>query len=248
MEFFIHSSTGCYSKDLKNLVSDYGMSGLGFFWLALEKILLCNRPVPLSDLVQKGFKGFARYQAEDLIINSGLFYYDENECVTLVKNIDYGIEQNSLKTYFSKLSLCTPLPSRAADRVDDRVGDCVGDRVDAGPCELDKEKKREENIARETFLIFMEEHCPHLLEMAEPLTLKQYLELKKSYSEEQVKDVLFDMENDIGLNKRRRSCFQTTSSWLKKRYGPPQCSNKKTSKAVFCGLDENGSPIYKQEQ
>ena len=44
----------------------------------------------------------------------------------------------------------------------------------------------------------MEENCCHLLEMA------------------------IDMENDIGLNKRRRNCFQTAFSWLKKRFGNPQ--------------------------
>ena len=110
---------------------------------------------------------------------------------------------------------------------------------------MNKEKKREENIARETFFIFMEENCRHLLEMAEPLTLDEYRELKKWYTPEQIREVFIDMENDIGLNKRRRNCFQTALSWLKKRYGPPQCNNKKTSKAVFCGLDENGSPIYK---
>ena len=82
--------------------------------------------------------------------------------------------------------------------------------------------------------------------MAEPLTLEQYRELKKSYSEEQIKEVLLDMENDVGLSNRRRSCFQTTSSWLKKRYGTPQGGNKKNGSTVFCGLDENGTPIYKQ--
>ena len=249
MEFFIHSATGCYSEDLKRLVKEHGMAGLGFFWMALEKILLCNRPVPLIDLVQKGFNGLSRTQASNIIINSGLFYYDENEMVTLVDKVDYGIDKKTLETYFAKLSLCTPSCACMDKRVDKRVGKRMDKRmdmsVDAGHCKLNKEKKREENIARETFFIFMEENCRHLLEMAEPLTLDEYRELKKWYTPEQIQEVFIDMENDIGLNKRRRNCFQTAFSWLKKRFGNPQNVSAKGNGKVFCGLDEYGSPIYK---
>ena len=240
MEYFIHSSTASYSKDLKKLVSEHGLAGLGFFWMAVEKLILSNMPIPLTDLVRRGFKGLSRTQATDIVINSGLFHFDENEMVSLAEKVDYGIDKKSLKTYFVKMSLCAP----ACECVAPRVAECVA----AGHCKLNKEKKREENIARETFFIFMEENCRHLLEMAEPLTLAEYHELKKWYTPEQIQEVFIDMENDIGLNKRRRNCFQTAFSWLKKRFGNPQSDSKKTGGAVFCGLDENGSPIFKQEQ
>ena len=242
MEYFIHSSTASYSKDLKKLVSEHGLAGLGFFWMAVEKLILSNMPIPLTDLVKRGFRGLSRTQATDIVINSGLFHYDENEMVSLAEKVDYGIDKKSLKTYFVKLSLCAP----ACECVAPRVAECVAPRVAAGPCKLNKEKKREENIARETFFIFMEENCRHLLEMAEPLTLDEYRELKKWYTPEQIQEVFIDMENDIGLNKRRRNCFQTAFSWLKKRFGNPQNVSAKGSGKVFCGLDEYGSPIYKQ--
>jgi len=110
---------------------------------------------------------------------------------------------------------------------------------------LDKEKRREENIARETFFIFMEENCRHLLEMAEPLTPAEYRELKKWYTPEQIREVFMDMENDIGLNRRRRNCYQTALSWLRKRFGSPQGDSGKNIGKIFCGLDEYGTPIYK---
>ena len=248
MEYFIHSSTASYSKDLKKLVSEHGLAGLGFFWMAVEKLILSNMPIPLTDLVRRGFKGLSRTQATDIVINSGLFHYDENEMVSLAEKVDYGIDKKSLKTYFVKLSLCAPACECVAPRVAECVAPGVAPRVAAGHCKLNKEKKREENIARETFFIFMEENCRHLLEMAEPLTLDEYRELKKWYTPEQIQEVFIDMENDIGLNKRRRNCFQTAFSWLKKRFGNPQSDSKKTGGAVFCGLDENGSPIFKQEQ
>jgi hypothetical protein len=247
MEYFIHSSTASYSKDLKKLVSEHGLAGLGFFWMAVEKLILSNMPIPLTDLVRRGFKGLSRTQATDIVINSGLFHYDENEMVSLAEKVDYGIDKKSLKTYFVKLSLCAPACECVAPRVAECVAECVAPRVAAGHCKLNKEKKREENIARETFFIFMEENCRHLLEMAEPLTLDEYRELKKWYTPEQIQEVFIDMENDIGLNKRRRNCFQTAFSWLKKRFGNPQNVSAKGSGKVFCGLDEYGTPIYKNQ-
>jgi len=247
MEYFIHSSTASYSKDLKKLVSEHGLAGLGFFWMAVEKLILSNMPIPLTDLVRRGFKGLSRTQATDIVINSGLFHYDENEMVSLAEKVDYGIDKKSLKTYFVKLSLCAPACECVAPSVAECVAECVAPRVAAGHCKLNKEKKREENIARETFFIFMEENCRHLLEMAEPLTLAEYRELKKWYTPEQIREVFIDMENDIGLNKRRRNCFQTAFSWLKKRFGNPQNVSAKGSGKVFCGLDEYGTPIYKNQ-
>ena len=247
MEYFIHSSTASYSKDLKKLVSEHGLAGLGFFWMAVEKLILSNMPIPLTDLVRRGFKGLSRTQATDIVINSGLFHYDENEMVSLAEKVDYGIDKKSLKTYFVKLSLCAPACECVAPRVAECVAECVAPRVAAGHCKLNKEKKREENIARETFFIFMEENCRHLLEMAEPLTLAEYRELKKWYTPEQIREVFIDMENDIGLSKRRRNCFQTAFSWLKKRFGNPQNVSAKGSGKVFCGLDEYGTPIYKNQ-
>ena len=245
MEYFIHSSTASYSKDLKKLVSEHGLAGLGFFWMAVEKLILSNMPIPLTDLVRRGFKGLSRTQATDIVINSGLFHYDENEMVSLAEKVDYGIDKKSLKTYFVKLSLCAPACECVAPRVAECVAECVAPRVAAGHCKLNKEKKREENIARETFFIFMEENCRHLLEMAEPLTLAEYRELKKWYTPEQIREVFIDMENDIGLNRRRRNCFQTALSWLRKRFGSPQDGSGKDNGKVFCGLDEYGTPIYK---
>ena len=87
MEYFIHSSTASYSKDLKKLVSEHGLAGLGFFWMAVEKLILSNMPIPLTDLVKRGFRGLSRTQATDIVINSGLFHYDENEMVSLAEKV-----------------------------------------------------------------------------------------------------------------------------------------------------------------
>ncbi len=115
---------------LSKLVSEHGLTGLGFFWMAVEKLILSNMPIPLTDLVKRGFRGLSRTQATDIVINSGLFHYDENEMVSLAEKVDYGIDKKSLKTYFVKLSLCAPACACVALRVAARVAL----RVAAGHC------------------------------------------------------------------------------------------------------------------
>ena len=249
MDYIQHITTAQYSKDLKKIENTYGVAGYGFYWKVIEMLLFSQEPMPMVNLVKIGYKRLSRTEAKKIILESGLFFVDELNRVTLIKDkkdVDYGIEKKSLDTYFSKLAICSGEVSRAVTRAVTGAGMGAVTGAGAVPFEMDKEKERKYNNARETLLIFLEEHCPHLLEMAEPLTLEQYRELKKSYSEEQIKEVLLDMENDVGLSNRRRSCFQTTSSWLKKRFGPSQGGNKKNGSTVFCGLDENGTPIYKQ--
>ncbi len=119
---------------LSKLVSEHGLAGLGFFWMAVEKLILSNMPIPLTDLVKRGFRGLSRTQATDIVINSGLFHYDENEMVSLAEKVDYGIDKKSLKTYFVKLSLCAPACACVASRVAPRVAECVALRVAAGHC------------------------------------------------------------------------------------------------------------------
>ena len=255
MDYTKHLTTARYSEDLKKIVNAYGVAGYGFYWMAIEMMLFSQEPIPMINLQKNGYKRLSRTEAERIILDSELFNVDELNRVTLNKNkkdIDFGIDNKSLETYFSKLAFCSGEVSRAvAGAVAGAVTSAVTGAVTgagAVPFEIEKDNKRKSinNKERETLLIFMEERCPHLLEMAEPLTLQQFRELKKSYSEDQVKEVLLDMENDVGLSNRRRSCYQTSLTWLTKRFGPPQSGNKNKGKAVFCGLDENGSPIYKQ--
>ena len=253
MDYTKHLTTARYSEDLKKIVNAYGVAGYGFYWMAIEIMLFSQEPIPMIILQKNGYKRLSRTEAERIILDSELFDVDELNRVTLnkdKKDIDFGIDKKSLESYFSKLAFCYGEVSRAVTGAVTGAVTSAVTSAGAVPFEIEKDNKRKRinNIARETLFIFMEERCPHLLEMAEPLTLQQFRELKKSYSEDQVKEVLLDMENDVGLSNRRRSCYQTSLSWLTKRFGPPQSGNKNKGKAVFCGLDENGSPIYKQEQ
>ena len=256
MEYFLHLISADESEVLKKIERLSGVAGLGFYWKILQFLIAKNCPVYIHYLYNLGYRRLSHREAKIILTGLGLFHIDKYRCVTLIKGVNYGLDPKSMDYYFANLHLFTPLckgadagaHASACMSADATPHTSAGMGADAGPCEHEKEKSLDEENASETLFEFMEEHCPHLLDFDDPLTPEQFNELKKSYSEEQVNVVLLDMENEVGICNRRRSCYQTALSWLKKRYGPPQSGNKKTCKAVLCGLDENGSPIYKQEQ
>ncbi len=65
--------------------------------------------------------------------------------------------------------------------------------------------KREIN-AEEAFLRFMNNQCPHLLNFEEPLTFDQLKTLRQAFAEAEIKSVLKDMNNKVGLEYKFRSC------------------------------------------
>ena len=223
MEFFIHSSTGSHSKDLLRIESKHGVAGIGYVWKILELMILSNKPLTKERLLEINYDRLSKREAKAIILESGLFHVELNKYVTLEKNVDYGIAQKSLDIYFELLPLNTPACMCAGTAECASAGTAAGTAegapmgTAAGPCELEEEKSREEE-ARQLLADFMEERCPHLLEFDEPFTLEQFRELRKNYSAEQIETVLLDMENEKNLACNKRSCFQTASNWLNRRY------------------------------
>ena len=66
---------------------------------------------------------------------------------------------------------------------------------------------------------FLNENCPHLSEMEQPLTVTEYGWLRQFYTDTQIQDVLLDMENDTNVVRSKRSAYHTALSWLRKRHG-----------------------------
>lgn len=233
MEFFIHSSTGSHSKDLLRIESKYGVAGIGYVWKILELMILSNKPLTKERLLEIKYDRLSKGEAKAIVRESGLFHIELNEYVTLKKGVDYGIAQKSLDIYFELLPLNTPACMCAAAGTGTAecasAGTAAGTAegapmgTAAGPCELEEEKSREEEEARQLLADFMEERCPHLLEFDEPFTLEQFRELRKNFSAEQIETVLLDMENEKNLALNKRSCFQTASNWLNRRY--PKTNN-----------------------
>ena len=110
MDYTKHLTTARYSEDLKKIVNAYGVAGYGFYWMAIEMMLFSQEPIPMINLQKNGYKRLSRTEAERIILDSELFNVDELNRVTLNKNkkdIDFGIDNKSLETYFSKLAFCS---------------------------------------------------------------------------------------------------------------------------------------------
>ena len=67
------------------------------------------------------------------------------------------------------------------------------------------------------FYDFMDQHCPHLVQMEQAMTYPQFDALRQQYGKERVLNVLCDMENDPKLHKR--DCCATAQRWLER---PPR--------------------------
>lgn len=63
---------------------------------------------------------------------------------------------------------------------------------------------------------FLASRCPSLLEMEEPLTVDEYLELRRHYDRHDIEQVLLDMHNDV-RTVNARSCFAMADKWLRVR-------------------------------
>ena len=279
MDFFMHDTKARRSKKLLKLQKDFGLGGIGFYWVAVEWILSEGCKIPLSFLKTVRDRPIREDQVEHIIKDYGLFDVDEDDMISLNLDVENAVGEEAIKILHSHIcmgirtTVCASTgaktgasagavrgasagaDARTSTGASDGASDGADVSANAGASarssgrEKDKDKRNKLERAQNKFYEFMEQRCPHLMEMAEPLTFDEFRELKKSYSWPEIREVLLAMENDIGLCDRRRNCQTTALSWLKNRYGPPHggYNNKKAGNAVFCGLDENGSPIFKQQ-
>lgn len=104
--------------------------------------------------------------------------------------------------------------------------------VPAVPSEIERREKEEvcENNLRATHTrevpkelqteqmlqTFLASRCPSLLEMEEPLTVDEYLELRRRYDRHDIEQVLLDMHNDF-RTANARSCYALADKWLRVR-------------------------------
>ena len=226
MQFFLHSTTARRRPKLEQLKAKYGLAGIGFYWQAVELIMVCNEKVPIDNFLAIRYKPIRFWDVYDIIENYDLFDVDEQHMVSLRNDPENGIGEPSIKNLLQFTTESDPL--RASSRVSSGASSGVSSGVSSGASsgaslrpghsEIDKEKIRVEIEAQKLFDSFMEARCPHLLLMEEPLALEDFRKLKKSYTWGQIQEVLLDMENDKNLYQNKRNCYQTALSWLNRRY------------------------------
>ena len=227
MDFFMHDTKARRSKKLLKLQKDFGLGGIGFYWVAVEWILSEGCKIPLSFLKNVRDRPIREDQVEHIIKDYGLFDVDEDDMVSLNLDVENAVGEEAIKILHSHIcmgirtTVCASAgantgasagavmgasagaDARTSTGASDGASDGADVSANAGASarssgrekDKDKEKDKRNKLerAQNKFYEFMEQHCPHLMEMAEPLTFDEFRELKKSYSWPEIREVLLAM-------------------------------------------------------
>ena len=71
-------------------------------------------------------------------------------------------------------------------------------------------------------------NTPKVAKMKEPFTIGQYIKLRNNLPKEQVKDLLFAMQNNGPLLKKNDSAYLTILNWAKRDYNQLKAANNAT--------------------
>lgn len=230
MKFFIPVDKDfIYAPSIKELIAQHGASAVAFYFMALGKMAMNGGWHWKSNLMGLRCRGLKYQTIEQILFTSELFEEPE-EGVVLIADIEHNGVADYRQSIFYRCREEKPwvlartrsgAQDRARDRAPDRAQDRAQDCVCAGPIDanaIDRETETEietEKKKARWLSLFFQNSCPHLLEMEEPMTVEQFDELVKAYGIDEVKSVLYDMENETNLNKR--SCARTAENWLKGR-------------------------------
>lgn len=78
-----------------------------------------------------------------------------------------------------------------------------------------------ELVLFQKFKDWQKKNSPRVLDMKEPFTLEQYLEIKTKYTPEKLKEILVDMHNYKPLLTKNISAYLTLLNWAKRRQENP---------------------------
>lgn len=213
MKFYQVSSDWIYSPVLQRIERNYGLSGIGFYWKVVAALHLASMPLPEQNLLSLRGRGLQWKEASELLHHTpeifvldgqGLYHLTGDQKATGLRTTQTGTQTGTDPRTETCTETCTQAPAQT----------CSAQVL----IDIKREKKiRAEEKARLDFSSFMNEQCPHLQLMAEPITFSQLKKLRENYSIGEIRSVLRDMENKIGLETACRSCYETARKWLETR-------------------------------
>lgn len=230
MQFFLVSSDFIYSPLLMRVENKFGLAGIGFYWKAVAMIKLMDGSAPKINLLSLRNTGLRWAEAEDILDNYKLFSKDERgNYIIGAKSPDNGLAEARKRAASRTHASGAGAEAGASTRTE--AGTEAGTPADAEASaeagsapvilkDLDNntlDYMQRERVAEDAFYKFMYNCCPHLLNFEEPLTFDQLKDLRQDYSESEIKSVLKDMNNKVGLEYTLRSCADTARNWLEAR-------------------------------
>lgn len=221
MQFYQVSTDWIYSPVLLRIERNYGLSGIGFYWKVVAVLKRAEMPLSEQHLLSLRGRGLQWKEAAELLHHTPeIFMRDEQGLYLLTTDQKAtGLRPSPPRTQAGMPPGTQTGTEAGTER---RTDTGTETRTETGSAQVIIDNKREEKTRLEEkaqleFSSFMEEHCPHLQLMAEPITFNQLKKLRKRYSIHEIRSVLCDMENKPGLEKNCRSCYETAVKWLEVR-------------------------------
>lgn len=226
MKIYIqHASLSREYPAIKRLIANYGLIGYAFYWMSVELMAVNDGWHRLTNMLALRHNRLSMNKIEEILRSSGLYNVIDSEggIVTLSLDVSQPIP-NIEKTEFATCLVTRPwehAPGRALVSAGTSAPTsalaAAPDGVCAGPNDIESERIRVEREAEKIFFAFIDNECPSLLRMAEPLTYSQYRKLQKQFFKSDIENVLRDMHNDMEVVAKKRSCYETARRWLECR-------------------------------
>lgn len=234
MQFYQVSSDWLYSPVLLRIEHKYGLPGIGFYWKVIAAFHLAAKPLSEIYLLTLRGRGLQWKEAAELLHHTPEIFVRDAQGNYLLSDDDVatGLHKGEVSAlaciYAMRMQTDTQTGVPTGTQTRTEAGTEASTGTDAqtgtqtGDAQVIVDSKREEKIrleekAENEFYAFMQEHCPHLQLMAEPMTFSELRLLREHHSIREIREVLSDMENKPGIETTWRSCYKTARKWLERK-------------------------------
>ena len=238
--YFPHDSNARYDAKILELRATYGWEGYGIYWAIIESLRDANidgYKLPLRTLggIALSMNITKEFLIEflDAVVELDLVQQDEKYfwSDTLIQRMEIREETRNKRAEAGRLGAQARWGKKEIeDEVEQKSSNAISKAVAPNAKERKGKEKKGQNKEAEsthTLLSFLNENCPCVSKMKNPLQDTEANKLIDKYGEENVKDVLQSMENFEGL-KKYKSAYLTCTNWLKRNNATnPQTTPKR---------------------
>ena len=229
--YFPHDSNARYDAKILELRAEYGWEGYGIYWAIIESLRDANIDnyklptrtlggIALSMNLEKTFL----IDFIDALVEFDLLQKDEKHfwSDTLISRMEIREEKRQKRADAGRLGARARWGNKDDD---DQEEDSIAiAKPLAKNAKERKGKEKKGDNSNHPLILFLDESCPSVSKMKNPLQDEEASKLIERYGEDNVKEVLMSMENFSGL-KKYKSTYLTCNNWLKRNVA----SNPKTA-------------------
>ena len=241
--YFSHDYNPTSDPKIQALIGEHGAVGYGLYWRIVEMLheeethkLPCKKYIYLALAKQMS----TSVEQVEIIVKCCIelceLFVSDNELFwseRVLRNIGKRTEISNKRSEAGKKSAELRKISTSVEQ--------VPTSVQQNPTKESKGKKRKEkNIdiqqaenLDESYIKFnswLMENSPIVSSLKTQMTEKQFLEIKRKYSSNQIINIINNIENYIPTPKKYRNVYLTFKKWAEKEYG--ESNNNITTKTI----------------